>query len=334
MRRTATTVLLAVTLLASACTGQAAGPEDVAAGAVVVADEPAALEAMADTLAGSLRWTGRLELTLDRDEVDAVMRELDAQLDEPLLPAAEQDWQAELDRLDEMARDLSTHGALADDGSWQVAVDHTGDTILDMRFGLGELLEARTTTPRATILARIGWDALLASSDEAADWDLRGAMRTMADDTDATDPFGDVLRALADGHWGGLAGPVDLGELGVAAEDLDTYAEQFRREVAGVADRDTMLELADRAMTVRDHTRTGDGLTVATVDLPPARCDLRDLRPVRRRHRAGRRRPRHAARDRRGCRHDHLRRPGAPRGGPHGRARAGRRRARRRRGPP
>ena len=96
----------------------------------------------------------------------------------------------------------SAHGALADDGSWQLAFDHDGATWLDMRMGLGELLTAETMTPDATILARIGWDALLGSTEEAADWDVRDEMRRPRPTAPTRHPFADVLLALADGGLG------------------------------------------------------------------------------------------------------------------------------------
>lgn len=269
MRRTAPTVLLAGGLLAVACSGQSGAPDDAAAGAVVVSDEPGALEAMADTLSGSFRWTGDLELTIDRGEVDAALAQVAEATGEPLPPEADQ-WMAELDEYAETADESSAHGALADDGSWQVAFAHLGDTWLDLRFGLGEILDAQTLTPEATILARIGWETLFATFEEAADWDVRDEMRRTADEgPDAGTPFAEVLHALADGDWGGLAGTIDLAELGVADGDLDAHAQEFRREFAGVADRATMLALADEALTVRDYTPVEGGLTRATVDLHP-----------------------------------------------------------------
>lgn len=274
MRRASATALLAGALLASSCTGQGAGPDDPAAGAVVVSDEPGALEAMADTLSGSFRWTGHLDLALDRDEAVAALQHVEDATDEPLLPEAEDDLLDEIDRWEELARDVSTRGALADDGSWQIALEHGGDTWLDLRFGLGEVLDAQTMTPEATILAQVGWDTLFRmvddTFDESADqWDVRDEMRRTADTgPDAGTPFADVLHAWADGDWGGLAGTIDLAEFGLAAGDLDDQAQQFREDVAGVADRDTMLELADEALTVRGYEQQ-DGLTVATVDVHP-----------------------------------------------------------------
>lgn len=274
MRRASATALLAGALLASSCTGGVAGPDDPAAGAVVVSDEPGALEAMADTLSGSFRWTGHVDLTVDRDEVAAALQHVEDATDEPLLPETEDELFDEVDRWEEVARDISTHGALADDGSWQVALEHTGDTWLDLRFGLGEVLDAQTMTPEATILARVGWDTLFRMVDDTFDesgdqWDVRDEMRRTADTgPDAGTPFADVLHALADGDWGGLAGTIDLAEFGMAADDLDDQAQQFRREFAGVADRDTMLDLADEALTVRGYEQQ-DGLTVATVDVHP-----------------------------------------------------------------
>lgn len=274
MRHTATAVLLAGALLASSCTGGGAGPDDPAAGAVVVSDEPGALEAMADTLSGSFRWTGRLDLTLDRDEVVAALEHVEDAADEPLLPETGDELLTEVDRWEELARDLSTRGALADDGSWQLALAHGGDTWLDLRFGLGEIMDAQTMTPEAAILARVGWDALFRMVEdtmgESRDaWDVRGEMRrTATEGPDAGTPFSDVLLALAEGGWGGLSGTVDLAQLGIAADDLDDHAQQLREDVAGVADRDTMLELADEALTIRGYERRGD-LTVATVDVHP-----------------------------------------------------------------
>lgn len=267
MRRACATALLAGALLASSCTGQ--GPDDPAAGAVVVSDQAGALEAMADTLSGSFRWTGHVDLTVDRDEVVAALQHVEDHTDETLLPEAEEQTLDEVDRWEELARDISTHGALADDGSWQLALEHTGDTWLDLRFGLGEILDAQTMTPEATILARIGWETFFDVFDGAEQWDVRDEMRRTADaGPDAGTPFADVLHALADGDWGGLAGTIDLAEFGMAAGDLDVQAQQFREDFAGVADRDTMLELADQALTVRGYEQQ-DGLTVATVDVHP-----------------------------------------------------------------
>lgn len=267
MRRTSTCLLLAAVLAAS-CSGPPAAPDDDVAGVVVVTDEPSALEAMADTLSGSLRWTGALEVALDRSEVDTAMQVVADTTGEQRPPEARA-WLDELEEHVELARASSAHGALADDGSWQVAFDHRRATWLDLRFGLGEVLDARTMTPEATILARIGWEPLIAMIEEVEAWDVRGEMRRTADDpANAGDPLGAVLHALADGDWGGLAGTIDLAELGVAAGDLDAHAQEFRRQVAGVADRETMLRLADEALTVRDHEQR-DGLTVATVDLHP-----------------------------------------------------------------
>jgi hypothetical protein len=230
-------------LVAGAC-----GPQ-----AEVTVDTHAdALTSIADSFAQSWAWEGRLDLDIAEQDLQGV-----------------DEYERTLLRQWEDAADARAIGALGDDGSWRTAFVDGDTTYLDVRLGVGELLQAETLEPDTSVYLRLDipyvlreWALMVGASTpeqlsrNVSEW-LGGS------------PFEAVALAIAEGGWGGVTGPLDLAGMGVTDDDLEEARREFREEVIGVADRETMLELLDEAVTLRDFTRADDGGSVAVLDVHP-----------------------------------------------------------------
>jgi hypothetical protein len=238
-------------------------PDDVV---LVVATHDDALQAMADSLAaGSWRWSGGVEVTLTDEDYE--------------LMAADDGSPSIWEMRDEssMLGAYSARGALGEDGSWQAVMVHDRTDVVDFRMSGRDLLDASTLEPEVTVLLRVDWPYLLREmwagfsypGGPSPEEELAEVRREVEIEL-AGSPFLEVVLALLDGEWAGLAGVIDLASFGVTQEDLDEAAEAFREELIGRADRDTAPEMIDRSVTLRDFTAVGtDGGSVAVLDVHP-----------------------------------------------------------------
>jgi hypothetical protein len=239
--RTAATTLTAMALLIAGC-GQAPS--------VQVDSHAGALDAIADSFAGSWAWQGRLEVDI---------------ADEDLLTAGEVERQG-LVWLEQLSAH-SAHGALGDDGSWRTALVDGDTTWLDVRLGVGELLAADSLAPEASAYLRLDLPYL------ARNWGMflgdLGQLRAELERELEGSAFLDVAVAIFDGGWGGLTGVLDLAAMGVTDADLEEARREFQQDLIGVADRATMRALLDEATTLRSFEQDPDGGSVAVLDVHP-----------------------------------------------------------------
>lgn len=272
MQRTAprTTVAIAIAsaALATACRGEPAA---------TVVDEATALEAVAESLAGSWSWSGQLDVQLDDAQVAAIV-DLGAG-DEFGADAGALEDQLRL-ALDEFARQRM-HGALGEDQSFRSAWQRDDADLVDIRLDWGEVLRADAMTPSAAIVGAVNVpgiatflrdmqevtdDALLLTPPPGVE-QLKADARQFIDEPDLLE----VVLAILDGGFGGVAGQLDFADLGVTEDQLEQVREGFARELIGLADADTFQQLAAEAVTLRDLV-TEDGVTRAVVDVHPQRA--------------------------------------------------------------
>lgn len=270
MHRTRTTVAIVVTLaaLATACRGEPAA---------TVIDEATALEAVAESFAGSWSWSGWLDVHLSDAQVAAVV-DLGAG-DELGASAGALEDQLRL-ALDEFGRQRM-HGALGEDQSFRSAWQRDDTDLIDVRLDWGEVLRADSMTPSAAIIGAVdvpGIAAFLVDMQEVTDDalmmmpppgvdELKVQARRSIDEPDLLA----VVLAILDGGFGGVAGQLDFADLGVTEDQLGMVREGFARELIGLADADTFQQLAAEAVTIRDLV-TEDGVTRAVVDVHPRRA--------------------------------------------------------------
>ena len=263
-RRGVVTAVLVAGALASACSGEPAA---------TVVDEDTALQAVAESFAGSWAWSGRLEVVLSDAQVDSVV-----ELGGGGAFGADDDAVERQVRLalDELGRQRM-HGALGDDASFRAAWQRDETDLVDVRLDIGEVVRAESMTPDASIVTAVDAPALLAwfrDMQEVIDSfglfevptvdELREDVRRFIDDADLRR----VVLAVLDGGFGGVTGTLDFEELGVTEEQLGTVREAFAEQLIGLADAATFRELAAEALTVRDVTSEA-GVTRAVVDLHP-----------------------------------------------------------------
>lgn len=252
---TRVTALATASLLAASC---APPSDDAPTDQMQVQTEQDAIDAFATSLTNSFEWAGRA--TFDIAEADrAAFDPGDLQ---------------ELDRMAEWAERHHAIGALGDDRSWRLAFVDGDVTWLDLRLGIGELLTADTLEPDTSVFLRLDlihivteFDRNIASRQQAVD--ELAEMRDTYPQWLGDSPLTDVVLAIIDGGWGGVAGTLDLAELELTDGDLARAQADWRDEFVGAADRDDVIELLDTAVTVRNFEPDGTGGSTATIDLHP-----------------------------------------------------------------
>lgn len=269
-RRTLLGAIVAAVLLA-ACGGDAAS--------VTTDDE--ARRAVIDTFRSS--WTA--EARVDIEITDA---QLDAVLD--IITEADPGMASELEGAHEMMEMLRTQAdtarsvaARAEDGSLRFGGSIDGESVLDLRMNVRELVAADSLTPAVDVLVRVDIATYLQQFRESFEMfaQMDPMAPTMPEFPDLSQlraqvsmfmpsgPVEDMVLAIMDGEYGGATGELDLAALDVTQEDLD----EARDEVfAGFDDMPLepaeLVDVLHDAMSIRVLSPT-DGGTPAVVDVHP-----------------------------------------------------------------
>lgn len=258
--------------LLAACGGEAAS----------VTTDDDARQAVVDTVRSSWNAEMRVDVELTEDQVAALT---DAMAEAEGTDAADvQGLEGMFDLLRTQAESARSVIARADDGSYRIAAMNGDQTTYDLRLDISQLVAADTLTPDVTVLAMVDIEGVLDQFRETFDMmaDVDPSMPSMAPELpDLTQlraqakmlmpsgPVEDMVLAIMDGEYGGVAGQLDLAAFGATQDDLDQARDEFFGELEDVPfDGDDLAAVLQDAITIRDFTPV-DGGTRATVDVHP-----------------------------------------------------------------
>lgn len=266
--------LLGITVTAvvlTACGGEPA----------TVTSDDEARQAVMDTFRSSWTAEARVDIEVTDAQVDAILdavTEADPSLEAELAGAREM-----VEMLRTQAGTARSVAARAEDGSWRFGASLDGESVMDLRLNLRELVAADSLVPDVDVLLRVDIEAYLQQFRDSFELmtQMDPTAPTMPELPDLSQlraqvsmfmpsgPVEDMVLAIMDGEYGGATGELDLAALGVTQRDLD----EARDEVLGGFDEMPFepAELVDAlhdALSIRDLTPT-DGGTRAVVDVHP-----------------------------------------------------------------
>lgn len=263
---------IAIAGLLAACGGEAAS---------ITTDEQAR-QAFVDSFRSS--WTAemRADVEITEAQVTAIVDAIATA--EGTDPAESQGMGQVFDMMRNQAETTRSVAARADDGSFRVASIDGDQTVFDLRLGISQLVAADTLTPEVTVMGMVDIQSLLDQLRESFDLmaDMDPSMPSMAPELPdlsqmraqasmflPSGPVEDMVLAIMDGEYGGVAGQLDLAALGVTQQDLDDARDEFFGELEDIPfDTDDLAAVLDDAMTIRDFT-PAEGGTRAVVDFHP-----------------------------------------------------------------